>query len=398
MKVRFLYLIITISCLLVLTACFNDAENNDDQTVNDSNAHEDDSHDQNKNIEEDPEPQEPEVVEKEITVSAIGDILIHSRVYHDAKVDHGYDFTPMLEQVKPYLNNTTITIANQETMIGGTELGLSTYPTFNSPHELGDALKEVGVNVVSIANNHTLDRGEEAIQSAIRHWETIDMMYVGAYKDQLDRDRIRVFESDEGVSVAFLAYTYGTNGIQVPDGKDFLVNLIDRDVILGDVTEARELADAIVLSLHFGDEYERMPNEEQKDLVQFAADLGVDVVLGHHPHVLQPTAWVTGVNGNKTFVAYSLGNFLSGQDQYYRQVGGIVTFTILKTIKADEESIDITSPKFMPTYVKSENKTNYKVVPMFQLTNNDLEHAHHHYEDIKAHMSQWMPELEFIEK
>lgn len=383
--------------MLMLTACLHDKESSYDQPANDSNG-QDQSHDQNQKVEEKPKPEEPELIEKEITVSAIGDMLIHSRVYNDAKVDNGYHFIPMLEPVKSFLNDTTITIANQETMIGGIELGLSTYPEFNSPHELGDALKAVGVNVVSIANNHTLDRGEQAIQSAIRHWENIDMMYVGAYKDQLDREQIRVFETEEGLSVAFLAYTYGTNGIDVPDGKDFLVNLIDREIMLEDITQAREKADAIVLSLHFGNEYERMPSEEQKELVQFAADLGVDVVLGHHPHVLQPIEWVMGAKGNKTLVAYSLGNFLSGQDEYYRQVGGIMKFTIHQTIKGGEETIHITTPKFVPTYVTSENNANYKVIPMFRLTDNDLANANQHYEEIKAHMSQWMPELEFVEE
>lgn len=346
---------------------------------------------------EEQEP-EPEVIEQAITVSAIGDILIHSRVYNDARVDGGFDFTPMFEQVAPYLRETTITFANQETMIGGEEIGLSTYPAFNSPYEVGDALKDAGVNVVSIANNHTLDRGEKAIQNALRHWETIDMMYVGAYKDQLDRETLRLFETDEGITVAFLAYTYGTNGIPIPDGKDFLVNLIDREVMLTEITQAKEVADAVILSLHFGNEYERMPSDEQKDLVQFAADLGVDVILGHHPHVLQPMAWVTGANGNQTLVAYSLGNFLSGQDKYYRQVGGMAKFTIHKRIEGEDETVSIVNPQFMPTYVKSEAHQNYRVIPMFKLTDNDLPNAASHYEEIKAHMSQWLPELEFIEE
>ncbi|SES97014.1 poly-gamma-glutamate synthesis protein (capsule biosynthesis protein) [Oceanobacillus limi] len=258
---------------------------------------------------------------QEITISAIGDLLIHRPVYNDAKVEGGYDFTPMLKRVKPYLNHSTISIANQETMIGGEKLGLSSYPQFNSPTEVGDALKWAGVNVVSLANNHTLDRGEEAIQRAIEHWEQIDMMYTGAYKDEKDRENIRVMETDEGISVAFLSYTYGTNGIPVPVGKDYLVNIIDRELIAMEIAEAKDKADVVVLSLHFGNEYERMPSQEQKDLVQFAADQGVHVVLGHHPHVLQPLERVTGENGNETLVAYSLGNFLSGQDEFYRRIG-----------------------------------------------------------------------------
>src|SRR5699024_4256921 len=120
--------------------------------------------------------------------------------------------------------------------------------------------------------------------------------------------------------------------IPVPDGKDYLVNLIDKELMKEDIKKAKEQADAVVLSLHFGNEYERMPNEGQKELVQLAADHGVDVVIGHHPHVLQPIDWVEGEDGNKTLVAYSLGNFLSGQDEFYRRIGGIFKFSIQKTI------------------------------------------------------------------
>lgn len=344
-------------------------------------------------------PQISALTEQEITLSAIGDMLIHETVYEDARTAGGtYDFRPMLKRVKPFLNDTTITFANQETMLGGEELGLSSYPAFNSPYAVGDALKDAGVNVVSLANNHTLDRGEEAIMNAISHWENIDMMYTGAYKDEADRENIRVYQTDEGISVAFLAYTYGTNGIPVPDGKDHLVNLINREVMADRISEAKQQADAVVLSLHYGNEYERMPSEEQKDLVQFLANEGVDVVLGHHPHVLQPVDWVEGEDGHQTLVAYSLGNFLSGQDEFYRRIGGIFRFTIQKTIDGDEENIEVKAPKFMPTFVKFKNQANYEVAPMYQLTNDELANAPEHYQEMKDHMSQWVPELEFIEE
>src|SRR5699024_6454694 len=231
---------------------------------------------------------------REITLSALGDVLIHDRVYDVAETKDGYDFLPMTDHVKSYMGDATITFANQEAVIGGEKVGLSSYPSFNSPYEIGDALKEDGVDIVSMANNHTLDRGEEAIQSAISHWEEIDMMYTGAYKNNKDASRIRVIETDEGMDVAFIAYTYGTNGIDVPQGKEYLVNYIDKKQIKKDIKEARDEADVVVLSLHFGIEYERMPNNEQKELMQFAADEGVDITLGHHPHVLQPVEWVEG--------------------------------------------------------------------------------------------------------
>jgi len=333
----------------------------------------------------------------EITVSAVGDILIHERVYKDAKVENGYDFRPMLESVSRYMDKTDISFANQETMIGGTEIGLSTYPVFNSPHEVGDVLKEAGVNIVSIANNHTLDRGEEAIRHAIGHWDRIGMAYVGAYRSESDRDRVRVMETDAGIAVAFLAYTYGTNGIPVPDGKDYLVNLIDKETIALEIEKAKKEADAIIISLHFGNEYERMPSKEQKGLVQFAADEGVDVVLGTHPHVLQPVEWVEGKNGNQTLVAYSLGNFLSGQAGLYRQIGGILTFKIKKQAMKGEEKIWIHSPQFLITYNASENERNYRVLPMSEVTDAELSNARKIEGEIEEHMSQWMPELQFID-
>ncbi|MUK89744.1 CapA family protein [Ornithinibacillus sp. L9] len=374
-------------CMLLVACSGSYANNQEPKTVSNHNG---------KLVNND-KTKEPISVIQEITFSAIGDMLIHSPVYNDAKTAEGYDFTPMLKKVKPYIEDSTISFANQETMIGGEGLGLSSYPAFNSPTEVGDALKWAGVNVVSIANNHTLDRGEEAIQEAIKHWEKIDMMYTGAYKDKADQSNLRVYETDEGISVAFLSYTYGTNGIPVPDGKDYLVNLIDRERMAMEIEEAKEQADVIALSLHFGNEYERMPNQEQKDLVQYAADQGVHVVIGHHPHVLQPLEWVTGESGNKTLVAYSLGNFLSGQDEFYRQIGGILKFSITKSLKGNEKDIEIHTPQFVPTYVKYENWGDYEVIPMYQLTENDLKDAHRHYEEIKAHVSQWMPELKFIE-
>lgn len=375
---------------LLLVSCGGDIGNNektDNRTAG--------SHSKKEIVEK--EPKEPIEVKKEISIAAIGDMLIHDSVYKDAEVENGYDFKPMMERVKPFLSNATISIANQETMIGGEDLGLSSYPSFNSPTEVGDVLKWAGVNVVTLANNHTLDRGEEAIQRAIEHWEAIDMTYTGAYKDMQDRQQIRVVETDEGISMAILSYTYGTNGIPVPEGKDYLVNLIDQELIASEIQKAKELADIVVLSLHFGNEYERLPNQAQKDLVQFVANEGADVVLGHHPHVLQPIEWVSGENGNQTLVVYSLGNFLSGQDEYYRQIGGMFKFYVSKTIKGEETSVEVHSPEFLPTYVKYENWRDYEVIPMYQLTNEELPNAKQRYEEIKAHMSMWLPELKFIE-
>ena len=218
------------------------------------------------------------------------------------------------------------------------------------------------------------------------------MTYVGAYKNKQDASDMRVLETDEDISVAFLAYTYGTNGISVPQGKDFLLNYIDEDQIKKDIAEAEEKADAVVLSLHFGEEYKTMPNEEQEKLVQMAADEEVDVVLGHHPHVLQPMEWVEGKEGNKTFAIYSLGNFFSGQDELDRQIGGVLNLTI----RQYNDEIIVTNPEFLPTFVDIED--DYKMYPLYNLSEDTLKNSGEHYEETKEHMNQWMDDVEFIEE
>ncbi|WP_058305796.1 CapA family protein [Gracilibacillus massiliensis] len=337
---------------------------------------------------------------KEITVAAIGDLLIHSRVYDDAWNGENYDFTSMLEPVAEYLEQPTITMANQESIMGGEEIGLSNYPQFNSPFELADNIKKMGIDIVTMANNHTLDRGEQAIDNAIEHYEKIDMMYTGSFKSEADKEEIRVIETTEGISVAFLSYTYGTNGIPVPNGKDYLVNMIDRKIIEKEVNKAQNSADVTIVSYHFGQEYQRTPNQEQKDLAQFTADLGVDVIVGHHPHVLQPIEWLEGKDGNQTLVAYSLGNFLSGQYELYRRIGGILEFKVSKETKG-ESNIKIHSPSFLPTFVSFERSgemlSNIEVLPLKDVDDNQLSNASGYFEEMKKHLSQNVDHLKFIE-
>ncbi|SFM29623.1 poly-gamma-glutamate synthesis protein (capsule biosynthesis protein) [Gracilibacillus orientalis] len=335
--------------------------------------------------------------EHEISIAAIGDILIHARVYDDGWNGERYDFLSMLEPVKEYLKQPDITMANQETIMGGEEIGLSTYPQFNSPFELGEDLKKVGVDVVTMANNHTLDRGEEAIYNATNYYEEIGMHYTGSFNSEEDQRTLRVIETEEDISVAFLSYTYGTNGIPVPDGKDYLVNLIDREQIEREVTEAEEQADVTIVSYHFGEEYQRLPNQQQTDLAQFAADLGADVVIGHHPHVLQPLDWLEGKDGNQTLVAYSLGNFLSGQYELYKRIGGILQFSI----KKDGTQVKVHSPSFLPTFVQfdmiSDTMTDVQVLPLKDVSDQQLPDASDHLAEIKEHLSQNIEDLQFIE-
>lgn len=151
-------------------------------------------------------------------IGAIGDILIHDWVYDDARTQSGYDFKPMFQPVKAMLQKPDLLIANQESIPGGEKLGISSYPAFNSPYEIVDAIMDAGVDLVSTANNHALDKGEKGILSSISYYENKQLPYVGTFKDVNDQQKIRV-QSVNGIKIAVLAYTYGTNGIPVPDGK-----------------------------------------------------------------------------------------------------------------------------------------------------------------------------------
>ncbi|WP_139364884.1 CapA family protein [Sutcliffiella halmapala] len=330
----------------------------------------------------------------EATISAVGDLLIHSTVYDAAKTgESSYDFNPMLDRVKGYLQDTDISIANQETIIGGTEIGLSNYPSFNSPFEVADALQNAGVDIVSIANNHTLDRGEKAIMNAINHYETIDMQYVGGYKSKEDRATLRTI-TKKGITFSFLSYTYGTNGIPIPEGKEYFVNLIDREVIERDVKEAQENSDVVVVAMHWGVEYILLPNSEQEDLADFLAGLNVDIVIGHHPHVLQPMKFLERPDGNKMFVVYSLGNFLSGQKDDYKDIGGIVQLKVEKFVDGDNTKIDIKVDDFIPTYVSQVNPTKYHVVPLKDAASFGFPNAKAKTEEMLNHMYQWLEDEE----
>jgi poly-gamma-glutamate capsule biosynthesis protein CapA/YwtB (metallophosphatase superfamily) len=331
-----------------------------------------------------------------VTLGAIGDVLIHDKIYWDAEQKDGtYQFTPMFGQVKRFLERPDILVANQETMIGGKGLKLSSYPSFNSPHEVGNALKDVGVDVVTIANNHSLDRGEKVIQSALSHWDTLGMPYTGSFKSQVDRDQIRTMTKNE-ITFSFLSYTYGTNGIFTPKGKPFLINRIDENQIRRDVEQAKQLSDVIVVAVHWGKEYQRIPDLDQTVLAQKLADMGVHIVIGNHPHVLQPPAWVTSKNGHRAFVLYSLGNFISAQTDLYKQIGGMATIEVTKTTSNNQYFITLQSPSFLPTFTYSDKGHQYRILFMDGLTNGQLPHAFDHYEKIKKHMRTYMPELQFL--
>lgn len=343
-------------------------------------------------------PSPSPVVDKEqvsvVKLAAVGDVLIHSSIYKDAKTKDGYDFKPMFEPIKRYIEAADLAMANQESMPGGEEIGLSDYPQFNSPYEIADALKDTGFDIVNLANNHTLDRGEQAITNAIQHMNSLGIVYTGAHVSVDDQVRIRTVEK-KGIVFAFLAYTYGTNGIPVPKGKEYLVNLIELPKLKQDIEEARKQADVVVVNLHFGQEYVLLPNEEQKQVAHAAAEAGADIIIGHHPHVLQPMEWIETASSRKVFAVYSLGNFIAAQEGNRERTGGILQLEVVKTVKGREARIEVRQPAFIPTWITMTNWRGYHIVPLQEALESQLAQADTYRKEIQSHLNRWMPELQF---
>lgn len=328
-----------------------------------------------------------------VTLAAVGDVLIHSSIYKDAKIEEGYDFGPMFERIKPFIESADLAMANQESLLGGVDIGLSDYPRFNSPLEVGDALKGAGFDIINLANNHTLDHGEQAISNTIHHLNNLGLMYTGAYESAEDQRRIRVVEKN-GILFAFISYTFGTNGLLIPAGKEYLVNLIDVSKIKHDIAEARKLADVVVMNVHFGQEYVNMPNKEQKEVAHAAAEAGADIIIGHHPHVLQPMEWIETTTGRKTFVVYSLGNFLAAQEGNHNRTGGIMRLEVVKTVTQGKTQIRVQKPTLIPTWITMTNWRGYKIVPLWEASAGQVSNASTFVKEISSHMNQWMPELQ----
>lgn len=323
--------------------------------------------------------EEPKEENYEVSMVMVGDNLIHSSIYKDAMTSDGnYDFTKMYELIKPIVSEYDIAYYNQETILGGKELGVNDYPTFNSPQEVGDAMIDAGFNLVSLASNHTMDSGERAVLASRQYWDSKeDVLAVGSYASEEDRELVRIVEKNH-ITYTMLNYTYGTNGIMVPSGKEYLVNVWPTDLEINDVEKdtkyqaykeqvkkdiesVREKVDVLIVAMHWGVEYTHEPTEYQKDMAEYLASLGVDIIIGAHPHVIQPVTWI-----DNTLVIYSLGNFISAQyqnDNYNKMVGLMTSLEIHKTVKGDDTNITIENVDNDLVYTYYKNWRDFKVVP-----------------------------------
>ena len=309
----------------------------------------------------------PEKVVKQVRLVAVGDNLIHDTIIKAGETDHGYDFRPMYEYIRPLLQGAQIKMINQESPMGGESFGHKGYPNFNTPQQMGKDLLDVGFNVITHANNHAMDCGDKAVQGTVKFWQEeiaagADIVVSGIYDSQEDRDMVRIMEV-EGIKFAFVSYTYGTNGIPVK--VPYRVSLIDKELIRADVEKARQQADVVIAVMHWGQEYQIKENAEQDQLAQFLADLQVDLVIGHHPHVIQPVEWLQGESGNQTLITYSLGNFISSQKQKQTMLGAMAE-VVFESVDGE---VSIKSANMIPLVTHtSKNLSVSRVYPLAEYT------------------------------
>ncbi|MBR4295622.1 MAG: CapA family protein [Clostridia bacterium] len=304
------------------------------------------------------EPLPPDVT---LSFAGCGDNIMYYGNYRDAKSiaiagGRTYNFAPIYENILSIIKNADISFINQETPTAGEEFGYNSYPRFNAPQDLAYDIVEAGFDIVNLATNHMLDAGSQGLKNTIEFWNTLPVMTVGGYLDNADYENIRIYEKDD-ISIAFLSFTYGTNGLSLRSGYDIVIPYIDEDEIQIQIEAAKELADLVFVSMHWGSEYKFTPNTQQKSLANMMAKLGVDVIIGHHPHVLQPIEWIDSGNGDghRTLCVYSLGNLAAEQEYDYNLVGGIITFDIVRK----KGKISIENPILVPT-VYYYNRSFYK--------------------------------------
>ncbi len=330
MKIKTIIAVTLAFCMLALTSC-GLSQNNPAET----------------SVPTDTEPAEstapvnPEPEDVTVSFAAVGDNLIHESIYLEAAAKAtalassegytgSYSFDHMYcDDVRAIIKNADVAFVNQETpIVPG--FAASGYPAFNTPEEAGNCLVSMGFDVVNIATNHMLDmEGRcEGLRSAIKFWNSRAVLPIGGYEGRDDYETVRVLQV-KGKTVAFVSFTYGTNGNSLNrSSSDLIIPYIDDSEIIARVSAARKAADAVVVSMHWGEENSATVTSEQKRLASLLSKYGADVVIGHHSHTLQPVEWVTGESGRKTLVLYSLGNFISTQLDYENLVGGLCTFDL----------------------------------------------------------------------
>lgn len=293
----------------------------------------------------------PTPAPRQVTLLAVGDDLVHGSTLNGGlQADGTYDFNGFYRHLKDEISAADIAIINQETILGGAEFEYSGYPRFNTPDAMGDAIVNAGFDVVLHATNHTMDKGAKGIENCMDFWKTTypEITVLGIFNSPEAQNTITVVEKN-GIRIAMLNYTYSLNGLPLPENKNYLVTLLtwdNRNYIRSQIRQAKEISDFVIVFPHWGTEYVYEPDKDQLFWTTLFAEEGVDLVIGAHPHVLEPVEWKTRPDGGEMLVFYSLGNFISGQIEAPRLLGGMAEITLTE----DENGvIKITESGVIPT-------------------------------------------------
>lgn len=280
-----------------------------------------------------------------VSVSAMGDMLPHDSVTADAlQPDGSYDYGHFFDAARGIWDDSDLVYCNQEAPSGGVELGLTYYPAFNAPVEFAQGLAAAGCNTIGLGNNHTYDRGQEGVDRTRAVWDELDPLLIsGAYRSAEEQAVVPTTEVD-GLTVAFLNFVDLSN----TPTTDTVVTWLDSPLVEQQLAEAEEVADATIVAVHWGDEYSQVVNDRQREQAQRLADLGAEVILGTHPHVLQEAEWIDRADGSRAFVYYSLGNALSTQMAVPRVVSAVAQFDLVGLPGGDVEVVD---PSAVPLYM-----------------------------------------------
>lgn len=311
-----------------------------------------------------------------VSLIAVGDNLIHNTLIDSGKKEDGtYNYESLYKNFEKYISTPDIAIINQETMLGGSDFDYSGYPLFNSPWEVGEAAINAGFDIFTCATNHSMDIGSKGIEQELKFFEKHpEVVHVGTNASEEDYNKVVYYEKNS-IKFAILNYTYGTNGISLPDDKQWIVNMMDKEKIKKDVEEAKQNADVIIALPHWGTENSMTVSDYQKEYAQYFCSLGVDIIIGTHPHVLEPVEWITDEkSGNKTLVYYSIGNFISHQTNPNQLLGGMAEITV----ERKDGNIQITTAKLCPIvchYYKEGKKFNFSVYKLSEYSS-DLASEH----------------------
>ena len=330
---------------------------------------------------------------------ATGDGLIHSVIFRNYYKNGVYDFTDAVKYVKDIVKDYDIAYYNQETPAGDDSITYSGYPMFYTPSAYVDAMRDAGFNTISLASNHSLDKGEKGILNTVKYFKTTNTLYSGMNDSEEMRNNFIIKEKNN-ITYTMLSYTTITNGLQVPSGKSYLLNLYDKEQVKKDIEAVRDKVDVLIVAMHWGIEYINMPNEEEKEIAEYLSSLGVDIVIGNHPHILQPITKI-----GDTIVMYSLGNFISNQyggtnGDWNKLIGFMATLDITKTVTKDDEvkmtfdniGGELIFTKYTGNPITTAVHTDHTVIPFSKMTDDtylkDYERLYEKYTGVLKSLGQ----------